>query len=487
MLQKPKFPENLTIGSFLILLLLFAPFHESFSKPAGKTSGDYLENFMPQEKEDKMGIDEKKIPLREDFDWDRVDELFCEWDKPGSPGAAVGVIHKGEFIYRQGYGEANLDHGVPVTPGTVFSIASVSKQFTAACIAIMYEKGLIDLDDDIREYFPEMPEYEEPVLVRHLPHHTSGIRDKFQMLNFAEIPLANVITLDDIVEVVSSQSELNFTPGERHMYSNSGYALMAVLVERVTGKTLREFAHENIFEPLGMDNTHFHDNRNEIVKNRAISYQKRDEEFSVGYRGNYQIVGAAGLNTTIEDMLKWDRNLYENSLEHSPNLNRIMHRRGILNDGDTTDYAFGLRIGDHRGVRTVGHGGSLMGFRTSYLRIPEQEFSVIVFSNLGSFSPGSLASDIADLYLEEFFEEKMEKYKGTYVNRDLDVSCEIKMEEGKLVMDRQVSPRGEMTHTGAGEFSMGSWSIEFYHDENGEVAGFKVDRSRALNVKYEKE
>ncbi len=427
------------------------------------------------------------ILLREDFDWSRVDTVFERWDKPGSPGCVVGVIHKGELVYQNGYGEANLDHGLPITPETVFYIASISKQFVAATVAIMAEKGLIDLDEDIREYIPELPDYGTPVLVKHLPWHTSGIRDLFQVLNFAEFNLADAFTIEDKLEVITAQSELNFPPGEEHLYSNAGYTLMAVLVERVTGQSLREFAHENIFMPLGMNNSHFHDDHRQIVRNRALSYQMRgDGEFYVSYRGNYQGVGADGLYTTIGDMLKWDRNLYNNRLEHAPGLNDIMHERGILNNGDTINYAFGLRKGDHRGLKTVGHSGSLMGFRSNYLRIPCQEFSVIVFSNLGSVNPASLTAEVADLYLEELFAEKMSKYEGVYVNPDHDTKCEIKMENGKLMLVRPMSPRGEMTHTGKGRFTAGGWTFQFYRDENGNIAGFKVDSGRARNVVYER-
>lgn len=488
MLKRSETPKNSSLAVLITLLLTFLPANYIYagllsydSTGAGQTDVSH------GNKGEHIPQDQMIVPFRKDFDWTRVDELFSDWDKPGSPGAAVGVIHKGEMIYSRGYGEANLDYGIPVIPETVFSIASISKQFTAACIAILIEKGMLDPEDDIRDYIPEMPEYDDIVRVRHLPYHISGVRDLYQTLNFADYGLANVMTLDDKLKVIASQSALNFPPGERHLYSNAGYTLMVFLVERVSGKPFSEFANEYIFEPLGMDNTHFHDNSSKVVKNRATSYFERNEEFHIAYWGNYQGVGPAGLNTTIVDLFKWDQNLYENKLGHSLDLNRILHERGVLNNGDTINYAFGLRMGDHRGLNTVGHGGSLMGFRTNYLRIPSQEFSVIVFSNLGSFNPGSMSAKIADLYLEDLFEQKLAKYQGTFVNPDLGTKVVIKLEDGSLILERPLSPKGEMTHTGAGKFSMGSWDIEFYHDEHGDIAGFKVDRTRALNVVYEKE
>ncbi len=488
MLLKPELIKTLS-KTILVLFVILIPFAAFGADGQSNTGAEERYEVLPSEKESSSGSDVQTagLPVRDDFDWSRVDELFSEWDEPGSPGCVVGVIHKGELVYQQGYGEANLDHGIPITPETVFYIGSVSKQFAAAAVAIMADKGMIDLDDDIREYIPEMPEYEEPVKVKHLVHHTSGVRDLYSVLNFAEMDVANVISLDEKLEVIASQSDLNFTPGDEYLYSNGGYMLMTVLVERVTGKTLREFTQENIFEPLGMENTHFHDNRHEIVPNRALSYRKRNEEFVVSYLSNFEGVGPGGLYTTVGDMLKWDQNFYENRLEHSPNFNEIMHKKGVLNNGDTLDYAFGLRFGDHRGIKTVGHGGSFMGFRADYLRFPEQEFSVVVFSNLGNINPGNISTSVADLYLEELFGEKIEKYEGTYVNPDHDTKCEIKKENGTLKMERPVSPRGEMNHRGEKLFSVGGWRVEFYRDNNGEIAGFLVDTGRARNVKYVRE
>ncbi len=468
----------------LSLLLSVTPSIELYGMHHGNRNG------APGNAAADLNVDKaeiSKIPVRPDFDWSRVDELFSEWDKPGSPGAVLGVIHNGELIYQKGYGEANLDYNIPITHETVFYIGSVSKQFAAACIAIMADKGLIGLDDDIREYIPEMPDYGEPILIRHLVHHTSGVRDLYSVLNFAELNVANVLSLDEKLEAISSQSDLNFAPGEEYLYSNSGYTLMTVLVERVTGKTLREFSHEHIFEPLGMHNTHFHDNRTQVVKNRALSYQRRGEDFIVSYLMNFEGVGPGGLYTTIGDMLKWDRNFYDNSLHHSPNFNSIMYERGVLNNGDTLDYAFGIRFGDHRGVKTVGHGGSFMGFRADYLRFPEQEFSVVIFSNLGSISPGGISTRIADLYLEDLFSGKLEKYQGTYVNPDHDTMCKVVKDGGDLRMIRPVSPSGRMTHRGEGVFSLGGWVLEFYNNDGGEVEGFMVNTGRARNVRYIRE
>ncbi len=420
---------------------------------------------------------------REGFDWEKVDSVFAKWDTPDSPGCALGVYDRGEIVYAEGYGIANLDHGVPISPETVFYIGSVSKQFAAAAIAILADRGDIDLDDDIRKYIPEMPEYQESIRIRHLVYHTSGIRDLYALMNFAEVNVANVLSIQEKLDLISSQSDLNFKPGDEYLYSNSGYTLIGILVDRVTGKSLREFTDQNIFQPLGMENTHFHDNRHEIVNNRALSYQQDDNgKFYQSYLVNFEGVGPGGLYTTIDDLFKWDQNLYENRLTHAPNLNEIMHTRGILNDGDTLHYAFALQFGDHKGIKTVGHGGSFMGFRADYLRFPEQQFSIGILCNLGNINPRSLSTQIADLYLADVIRENLREYEGEYKNAELGATYTIRLEGSDLKLERSMSPKGKLLYEEKDIFSIGGWKIEFIRDQDDRVDGFKVDSGRARNV-----
>ncbi|MDQ3174353.1 MAG: beta-lactamase family protein [Acidobacteriota bacterium] len=225
---------------------------------------------------------------------DRVDALFAQWAKPDLPGCALGVIKDGRMIYKRGYGMANLDYDIPISSSSVFYIASTSKQFTAASIALLAKQGKIWLDDPIRRYMPELSELYNPVTIRHLIHHTSGIRDYLTLMSIAAIRTENIYTDEDVIELLSRQKALNFKPGDQHFYSNSGYLLLSMIVKRVTGKSLRQFADENIFKPLGMKNTHFHDDRTMIVKNRAISYAlKKDGSFSVVKLTSIWLVTAA--------------------------------------------------------------------------------------------------------------------------------------------------------------------------------------------------
>lgn len=416
-----------------------------------------------------------------------VDTLFEEWDREGSPGCALGVYHDDEMLYQQGYGEANLDYGVPIRPEeTRFYIASVSKQFTAAAIAILADQGELDLDDQVRDHVPDLPDYGEPVTVGQLVHHTSGIRDYLSLMSIAGRSMEDVYTIDDFVDLITAQQELNFDPGEEHLYSNSGYVLMTRIVEEVSGQSLRAFTDEHIFEPLGMDHTHFHDDRHEIIPNRAWSYGRDDDEFELTYIGNFQGVGDGGLYTTIEDMLQWDRNLYNNQLEAAPNLNDYMHRPGVLVDGDTLDYAFGLSMDTYKGSETVGHGGSYMGFRAHYLRFPEHRYSVALQCNLGSINPSGLARDVAGIYLEEIFTDYLAEYEGVYRSESLQVDYEISVKDGNLFVNRENSPSGEMAYSERDEYRLGGWQVEFQRDDEGRVEGLKVTTGRVRDQFFER-
>lgn len=422
-----------------------------------------------------------------DVDSSQIDQIFKQWDESGSPGCAVGIYHDDEIIYQNGYGEANLDHGIPNKPETVFYIGSVSKQFAAAAIAILADMEKINLDDDINEYIDEMPEYEESIRIKDLVYHTSGIYDLYSLLSLAGMNVENVLTLDDKVDLISSQSTLNFTPGSDYMYSNSGYTLLNKIIEEASGKTLREFTDEYIFDPLGMDDTHFHDDRTMVVPRRALSYQPDGDSYRMSYISNFEGVGPGGLYTTVRDMQKWDSNFFDNQIEEAPNFYDIMHTPGVLANGDTLDYAFALNLDEHKGQKRYGHGGSFMGFRADYRRFPEHHFSTAVFCNLGNINPSNLTRQIADLYLIEPFEEYLGEYTGSYHNSDMDVNYEIKIQDGNLYLDRDSGPSGEMRYNDPDEYSIGGWSFEFTRDENGEVDGFKASSGRARDVIFNRQ
>jgi CubicO group peptidase (beta-lactamase class C family) len=330
----------------------------------------------------------------------KVDALFAEWDKAGSPGAAVAIVKNGLVIYQKGYGSANLEYDIPITSSTVFHVASVSKQFTAFAITVLAHEGKLSLDDDIRQYLPELPAFGATITIRHLIHHTSGLRDQWFLLAMAGWRLDDVITQAHILKLVRSQRELNFRPGEEHRYSNTGYTLLAEIVERVSGKPFHEWTATHIFEPLGMTSTLFYDDHERIVKNRAYSYQPDGKGGFKKRVLSYANAGATSLLTTVEDLAKWARNFHEARLG-GPAVIAHMHERGVLNHGDTLDYAFGLHVDGYAGLKRVGHAGSDAGYRAYFGRFPEQELAIIVLSNLASFNPVAMAMQVVDVYLAD--------------------------------------------------------------------------------------
>ncbi len=327
----------------------------------------------------------------------KVDQLFQAWNKPDSPGCALSVMKDGRIIYKRGYGMADLDHDVPITPSTVFHVASVSKQFTAAAIVLLLQKGKLSLDDEVRKYVPELPDFGERISIRHLIHHTSGLRDQWDLLGLAGWRYSlDLITDNDVLAVMSMQKDLNFHPGDRHLYCNTGYTLLAQIVKRVSGESFRQFTDENIFRPLGMKSTYFRDDHAEIVKGIAYGYVPSLKTFRLSVT-NFDTVGATSLMTTVEDLALWDENFYNPRVGGKALIDQLLER-GKLNSGEVLDYAFGLAHGKYKGLTTMDHGGADAGYRADLLRFPGQHFSVACLCNL-SINPSELTRQVADVYL----------------------------------------------------------------------------------------
>ncbi|MCX7973569.1 MAG: beta-lactamase family protein [Candidatus Aminicenantes bacterium] len=338
-----------------------------------------------------------------------VDKLFAALDKTTSPGAALAIIKDGEIIYTRGYGMAKLEDDLVMTPSKIFDIGSVSKQFTATCIAILALEGKLSLDDDVRKYIPELPTYERPITIRHLLHHTSGLRDYNALLSLAGFrPDSDCPTVEESLEIICRQKKLNHPPGEEYSYTNTGYFLLGLIVERVSGKSLNQFAQERIFRPLDMKNTFFQDNHNQIIKNRASGYSPEGDGFRLNL-SNWDEVGDGNVYTTVEDLYLWDQAFYNHRLGRQ--LMELLHTQGILNNGQKIDYAFGLIIGHYRGLKTISHSGSWAGFRASLIRFPDEKFSIICLSNLSTFNPAAVSYKIADIYLADKFKEEIKKEK----------------------------------------------------------------------------
>lgn len=331
----------------------------------------------------------------------RVDSIFRDLDSEQSPGCALGVYEAGELVYANGYGMANLEHGVPLSPRSILSIASIAKQFTALSIILLVRRGELSLDDSVRDHIPELPEYAAPVTLRHLLHHTSGLRDNVALLQAARGQVEG-----DGEEVMLSglgwQRTLNSPPGEHWMYSSGGYVLLAMVVERVTEESFRAFTDREIFGPLGMADSGFQWPR--TIHGLASAYAPHDDE---GYRlsiPTHSFTGPAGLYTTIEDLAKWDANFYDMEIGDRDGI-ALMHEPGRLNSGEELSYAAGLELGSYRGLETVWHSGGDPGYATMMVRFPDQRLSVALLCNVTSAAPWFRVYEVADLYLGDHFVE----------------------------------------------------------------------------------
>jgi len=330
----------------------------------------------------------------------QIDELFSAYNGPHSPGCSVGVIRNNSFIFQKSYGQASLEFNVPLTSKSVFYMASVSKQFTAASIVLAAEQGFLSLDDDVRKYVPELPDYGTRITLRQMMHQTSGYRDFLDLTYLSGRNISALSSPDDVLTLIVRQKGLNNLPGEEYVYSNSNYFLLGVVVKRATGKSLAEFAATNIFQPLGMKHTLFYDNNGVVVPNRVAAYDaEKDGRFLVDWYTTYDIVGGGGLMSNVDDLLLWDRAFYSNKLGKGT-LIRELETPGILNNGKPINYGLGLWLSEYRGLKIVEHSGGTFGYRTEILRFPDQRFSVVALCNVGSADVEGLARKMADLYLQ---------------------------------------------------------------------------------------
>ena len=326
-----------------------------------------------------------------------VDAMFSDVDGQSVPGTAIVVVKDGQILLNKGYGLANLEHQVAVSSVTIFDLASVSKQFAGFAISTLVEEGKIDLQDDIRKYIPELPDFGHTVTVDHLVHHTSGIRDWTSTLPLAGWSFDDVISMEQIIRMAQHQKSLNFEPGSQYVYSNTGYNLLAELVYRVTGQSFAAWTKTHIFEPLDMKDTRFLDDHTAFIPNRATGYY-RDEEGSYHVAtNNLTALGSSSMFSTTTDLAMWAMHLDQPRMDMSSVVER-MFTRGILNNGDTISYAFGLSIDEVNGNKWISHGGSWASFRTHLAYLPEHKLSVIVLKNEPA-NTYQIARDIASLYL----------------------------------------------------------------------------------------
>jgi CubicO group peptidase (beta-lactamase class C family) len=402
-----------------------------------------------------------------------VDRIFASWNTRQTPGCAVGVARNGQTVLERAYGMANLEYDVPNTPATVFEAGSVSKQFTAAAVALLAQQGKLSLDEEVSKYIPELPDYGTPITIRHMLTHTSGLRDWGTVALATGWPRGTrTHTHAHVLDIVSRQKALNYTPGAEYLYSNTGYNLAAVIVARVSGMSFAEFTRKNLFEPLGMSSTQWRDDYTRIVKNRATAYAR-------GRQGEWRldmpfedVHGNGGLLTTVGDLLKWNENFV------SPRVGGVsfvrgLQQRGRLNNGREITYALGLVVDKYRGVSEVSHTGATGGYRAFLGRYPEQHLSVAVLCNAANANP-SMGQRIADIFLAGQTQvaarqagepgialpaEQLAEKVGVYRNLLTNEALRLEVRDGKL----RVANGPELTPLSRTEF----------RDPNGNVGTFE--------------
>ena len=331
----------------------------------------------------------------------KIDSIFLPWSKNNSPGCALGIVQDGKTFYLQGYGMANLEYNIPNTSKIIYHIGSGSKPFTAVAILMLEQQGKLKINDDIHQYLPYVPDFGETITIKNLLQHTSGLRDQWDLCILGGWHMDDMVTQQQIINLVKLQKELNFKPGEEHLYCNTGYTLLAEIVKAVSGQNLREFTQEYIFSPLQMLHTHFHDDVEMVVPNRAYSYEIDDVggHFKKSLL-NYDNVGATSLFTNVEDMIKWNRNMDTGEIGGKELIEQL-HEKTVLNNGKEIMYAFGLYINDYRGLKRIEYGGGDAGFRAYIGRYPEIDLKIVIFCNLGKIVPKVLSQKILDVFIEE--------------------------------------------------------------------------------------
>ena len=453
------------------------------------------------------------------------------FDQPDGPGAAVTVVQNGEIVFSKAYGRANLTHDVPFSLDTPSNIASVSKQFTAFAILLLTERGQLSLDDDVRTHVPEVPDFGPPVTLRHLLTHTNGYRETLNTLMLAgrRIDKGDYIAPDEHLWILRQQPALHHEPGTAWNYNNTGYQLLATVVERVTDQSFSTWMETNVFEPLGMARTTVRSSPMQIVSDRAQGYVPAGKDRFLAVR-DFGLQGPAGIYSTVEDLTRWIKN-FETGALGGPDVVRAMMTPHVLASGDTTNYGFGLFVGEHRGLDQVWHGGAAVGHRAALLYYPEIDASVITVSNHGGFDVGGpstsntrhtsgIPTGIARLFFQEHMGEPQASagrdptrdnqpgseatsswtpseadraaYVGRYFSEELQTFYAVARDDKQLVVRHRrlgtipLTPAETDAFRGAFPVPIIPFGLRFVRDNAGNVTGFTVSFDRTHGVRFEK-
>lgn len=400
-----------------------------------------------------------------------IDNLFVEWNKKDHPGGAVGIMHKGQMVYSKAFGLASLEYGIANQPETIFNTGSVSKQFTAMGIVRLHEQGLLSVDDDIRKHLPDLPDFGHTITIRHMLHHTSGMRSLHAMLSLAGWRGDDSRTNEDLYRFMLRQKELNFKPGDEYLYCNTGYMLMVNIIEKVTNDKFPAWMKDNIFTPLGLTNTYVEDRYDRVIPMNATSYFWDKDAYyrAVEYWG---YVGSGNMHSTTSDLLHWLQN-FSDPTEGWETSFELLKTVDPLNDGSENNYAFGISVDQFMGHERIGHGGSIGGFRSSVRTFPEEELSIAILTNYSGSNPGQKEVQIAELLLEnkvtsndsspssitsvesvDLSSAQLKNFEGSYWNDTENFARKIYVKNDTLRYYRSANSENALMPISSNEFQM---------------------------------
>jgi len=402
----------------------------------------------------------------------QIDSLFLTWNQPNHPGGAVGIMKEGKVVYSKAFGLASLEYLVPNTPGTRFNIASVSKQFTSMGIVLLDLQGKLSIDDDIRKYLPELPDFGDTITIRHLIHHTSGLRSLHALLGLAGWRGDDSRSNQDLLRLMKHQKDLNFPPGNEYLYCNTGYMFMADIIERISGEKFAAWMQTHVFLPLGLIHTYVEDDYARVVPFNATSYYG---SYGSGFSRAVEFwgyVGSGNIHSTTGDLMNWLAYYYQ-APKGWEDAFALMQTRGILNKGDTLNYAFGIGVDEYRSYRRLQHGGSIGGYRSMTQAFPDQELNIVLLTNFSSSGIGSRINRMAELMLGLETEEKadglftdssissiqvpaseLEKHTGFYWSEDANHARKIYFKDDTLRYFRSESSESKLLAVGQDSFQM---------------------------------
>jgi CubicO group peptidase (beta-lactamase class C family) len=429
----------------------------------------------------------------------RTDSVMRSFVASDAPGCAVAIDSASIAIHRGAYGLAELEYRVPISNSTIFEAGSVSKQFVAAAVLLLEKRGVLSLDDTLQKWFPEIPVYEQPITIRHLMLHTSGLRDWGSVRGLAGWPRWTAsYTHGDALAIIARQHGLNHLPGEAYSYTNTGYNLMAMLVERATRQRFTTFTQREFFEPLGMSSTSWRDDYRRIVPNRAQAYSRSAGQWRLDMPFEH-VYGNGGLLTTVDDLIKWNRALTEGRVG-SPDVSAVMQQSGLFNDGREVGYGCGLQIGTTRGVRSISHGGSTAGYRAALARFPDQSISIAILCNRGDANPVAMVETIlegtlpfgpapnrqpATLATPAPISFDATDFVGTWYSEEVDGTLTFNIQQGRLMVERRPGDTAPLTIAAVDRFvGPGTLELVFGRDETGAVNSLTASVSRANGIIY---